>query len=450
MKVKCFVTIQGHSVSEEIRLFKVDSSSETPYDDLLAKLIGCYKNDSCVFTLSWKDDEGDDIVVSSNGELQAALEECPGAPNSTLKMNVTATVNKARERVWGGYCNKMKKKKGKSDGSCGVMLPNWENPGMTHPGVTCDGCEGPIMGPRWKCSVCPDFDLCKPCKRKGIHSEHIFVKIPYRLRNWRQCDNPLMTPVNFPNQNAAFEFELRDDSITEKDRIELEELQIQTADMYISDNLIGEPITGSTNSLNTEISNKTIPEEDQMTTSDETAVTKDAVEEEMVTVDEDNKKTKTSDDDSETAQIGDDGIRVTGSDDGEFVLLNPNDHVDVPDMTEESEIETYENICTATPSDVYPTLEEASATAPPTETAAPLLPPPLTPIPAPAAVRGPILPCTRPPITSLNLPPHIHAALGCMLEMGYTNSGEWLAKLLHNKNGDINTVIDILNSRMSQ
>jgi hypothetical protein len=41
------------------------------------------------FILSWKDEEGDDIVVSSNGELQAALEECPGAPNSTLKMNVS-------------------------------------------------------------------------------------------------------------------------------------------------------------------------------------------------------------------------------------------------------------------------------------------------------------------------------------------------------------------------
>ena len=99
--------------------------------------------------------------------------------NMFNKNLIPVTVSKAK--VFGGHCNKMRKKKGKTGGS--MLLPNWENPGMTHPGVTCDGCEGPVMGPRWKCSVCPDFDLCKPCKRKGIHSEHIFVKIPFRLRN---------------------------------------------------------------------------------------------------------------------------------------------------------------------------------------------------------------------------------------------------------------------------
>lgn len=468
MKVKCFVTIQGQSVSEEIRLFKVDPSSETPYDDLLAKLIDCYKNDTCEFSMSWKDDEGDDIVVSSNGELLAALEECPGAPNSTLKMSIKVTVSKAK--VFGGHCNKMRKKKGKTGGS--MLLPNWENPGMTHPGVTCDGCEGPVMGPRWKCSVCPDFDLCKPCKRKGIHSEHIFVKIPFRLRNWRQCGtmNPMMMPINFPS--AVLELELKDDSVTDKQRIELEELQIQTADMYISDNLIGEQFYESNNSLSTEISEKTMPEEDQTTGPNETpaAVTEVETEEEEEMVFEeiaDEEEAVTKHLYSEPARISDDdGIRVTGSDEGDFVLLNPNDHVDVPDMTEDSQIETYENVYTVTPSAVYPTLEEDAAPTPPA--AAPILPPPLTPTPAPAATRGrgtgrapsnrapftppptPSAPVSRTPITSLALPPHIHAALSCMLEMGYTNSGEWLAKLLHNKNGDINMVIDILNSRMTR
>ena len=46
-----------------------------------------------------------------------------------------------------------------------------------HPGVVCDGCEGPINGPRYKCLVCPDFDLCKTCEKKGLHSDHNKMKI---------------------------------------------------------------------------------------------------------------------------------------------------------------------------------------------------------------------------------------------------------------------------------
>ena len=46
-----------------------------------------------------------------------------------------------------------------------------------HPGVVCDGCDGPISGPRYKCLVCPDYDLCKTCEKKGLHSDHNKMKI---------------------------------------------------------------------------------------------------------------------------------------------------------------------------------------------------------------------------------------------------------------------------------
>lgn len=46
-----------------------------------------------------------------------------------------------------------------------------------HPGVTCDGCEMGIRGPRFKCVVCPDYDLCKKCEKRGFHPEHDFMKI---------------------------------------------------------------------------------------------------------------------------------------------------------------------------------------------------------------------------------------------------------------------------------
>ena len=43
----------------------------------------------------------------------------------------------------------------------------------THEGIRCDGCEmSPICGLRYKCLVCPDFDLCKECFKKEIHNEH--------------------------------------------------------------------------------------------------------------------------------------------------------------------------------------------------------------------------------------------------------------------------------------
>merc|ERR1712227_26373 len=47
-----------------------------------------------------------------------------------------------------------------------------------HYGVTCDGCEcKPIIGNRYKCVVCDDFDLCETCHAAGKHPGHNMMKI---------------------------------------------------------------------------------------------------------------------------------------------------------------------------------------------------------------------------------------------------------------------------------
>ncbi|MBV99286.1 Sequestosome-1, partial [Eschrichtius robustus] len=49
---------------------------------------------------------------------------------------------------------------------------------MVHPNVICDGCNGPVVGTRYKCSVCPDYDLCSVCEGKGMHREHSKLAFP--------------------------------------------------------------------------------------------------------------------------------------------------------------------------------------------------------------------------------------------------------------------------------
>jgi len=45
-----------------------------------------------------------------------------------------------------------------------------------HPAI-CDGCNERIRGIRYKCTQCPDFDLCTNCNQLKIHSEHQFQRV---------------------------------------------------------------------------------------------------------------------------------------------------------------------------------------------------------------------------------------------------------------------------------
>ncbi|KFO33416.1 Sequestosome-1 [Fukomys damarensis] len=57
---------------------------------------------------------------------------------------------------------------------------------MVHPNVICDGCDGPVVGTRYKCSVCPNYDLCGVCEGKGIHREHSKVPLASPLEHFAE------------------------------------------------------------------------------------------------------------------------------------------------------------------------------------------------------------------------------------------------------------------------
>jgi len=64
-----------------------------------------------------------------------------------------------------------------------------EDTGAVH-NVLCDHCDRTIIGVRYKCSVCADYDLCAACERRKVHDAHAFVKIENRFVNWKVAAVP--------------------------------------------------------------------------------------------------------------------------------------------------------------------------------------------------------------------------------------------------------------------
>merc|ERR1712211_42078 len=102
--------------------------------------------------LSWVDEDGDEVVVTSDEELQVALTALTG-PVYKLKVKLGD--------------------KAKDEGNSGMARG-----AQVHWGVVCDGCDGPVVGPRYKCLVCPDYDLCATCEARGLHVHHKMNRLP--------------------------------------------------------------------------------------------------------------------------------------------------------------------------------------------------------------------------------------------------------------------------------
>jgi hypothetical protein len=71
-----------------------------------------------------------------------------------------------------------------------------------HERVTCDGCKAcPIVGARFKCLTCDDYDLCEACEALGTHDrEHPMVKMyqPHRTIDMGSAGFGLLGPSRVP------------------------------------------------------------------------------------------------------------------------------------------------------------------------------------------------------------------------------------------------------------
>ena len=51
------------------------------------------------------------------------------------------------------------------------------NSPQVHPGIVCDVCQGSVVGLRFKCLYCANYDLCNECESTGVHDHHIMLRI---------------------------------------------------------------------------------------------------------------------------------------------------------------------------------------------------------------------------------------------------------------------------------
>lgn len=161
INVKAFLEKEG-DVKGEIRRFQVPAGSRDLYGVLVEKVSEIFSLPQSGFRLYWQDTDGDFVTFSSTMELMEAVRF---SPESVLRLFVRP-ITMAQDGP-------------RPSSSQGMQSGKMEDEKVLHPGVVCDGCNQPLYGPRYKCVICPDYDLCSACEQKGIHPEHDKFKITH-------------------------------------------------------------------------------------------------------------------------------------------------------------------------------------------------------------------------------------------------------------------------------
>ena len=140
------------------------TTSSHLYSEVCEKIQELFPNENKeIINLSYLDDEGDKIIISSQNEFEEALVV------QKSMMEKAGTSYRFDVVIPGQSVNNLPNANPISAGHL--------NNNVVHQGVTCDGCGlSPIVGTRYKCSIRDDFDLCEHCESSETQP-HPMLKI---------------------------------------------------------------------------------------------------------------------------------------------------------------------------------------------------------------------------------------------------------------------------------
>ncbi|KAI5624788.1 sequestosome-1 [Silurus asotus] len=175
---------------KEIRRFAVDHNVSTSFEYLSRKVMDVFSNlHNVSFQMHYKDEDGDMIAFSSDDELIMGLTM---VKDDTFRIFIKEKKEHKREfphhmdqgfTIPPPFGPHHMGPPGHPPMGPPHMGPPPHFPPMVHPGVTCDGCEGQVVGTRFKCNECPNYDLCSTCQAKGLHKEHVLQPILHPMVN---------------------------------------------------------------------------------------------------------------------------------------------------------------------------------------------------------------------------------------------------------------------------
>ncbi|XP_023150551.1 sequestosome-1 isoform X1 [Amphiprion ocellaris] len=175
--VKAYLLGKDESV-KEIRRFAVDQDVSCSFEYLSKKTASVFSNlKSSSFSLFYRDEDGDLVAFSSDDELMMGL-GC--MKDATFRLFIKE--KKEHRRDFPLHAFPPFAFGPPAPGAPHPPPPHLAPPPILHPNVTCDGCDGAVVGTRFKCSVCPNYDLCSTCQARGTHTEHALLPIWHPLQ----------------------------------------------------------------------------------------------------------------------------------------------------------------------------------------------------------------------------------------------------------------------------
>ncbi|PIC34517.1 hypothetical protein B9Z55_014138 [Caenorhabditis nigoni] len=127
-------------------------------------------------------ESGSSVSSSNNKKTSTSKESKSGASLKRIEQNQELTLKKVEQLQKGldrvGVLETMlaelKTKESKTVPEVEKVVRPF--PPSKH-SASCDACLGDIVGHRYKCLECADYDLCEKCERKSVHYEHAMVRI---------------------------------------------------------------------------------------------------------------------------------------------------------------------------------------------------------------------------------------------------------------------------------